>query len=157
MGPIIASNHKGATQAIFDLVIVALVGIITFVISHQLNLFERIFVWSREHETWQVDECFTVAVILMICFGLYAFRRWQETLTWQKALGQKNTKLHQALQEVKTLEGILPICASCKKIRDDEGRWHPVEEYVRDRTKAEFSHGICPDCAKKLYPDFFKP
>lgn len=57
------------------------------------------------------------------------------------------------LKEVKTLRGIIPICASCKKIRDDKGAWNQIEVYVRDHSEAEFSHGICPDCAKKLYPD----
>ena len=60
-------------------------------------------------------------------------------------------ELQAALAEVKTLHGILPICASCKRIRDDRGAWQPIESYVRDRSDAEFSHGICPDCAQRLY------
>lgn len=56
-------------------------------------------------------------------------------------------------QKMKYLEGILPVCASCKKIRDDKGSWQQIEEYVRDRSDANFSHGICPECAKKLYPE----
>jgi methyl-accepting chemotaxis protein len=61
--------------------------------------------------------------------------------------------LQEALQRVKKLSGMLPICASCKKIRDDDGYWSEVEVYIRDRSEAEFSHGICPECARKLYPD----
>ena len=57
------------------------------------------------------------------------------------------------LQRMKYLEGILPICASCKKIRDDKGHWHQIESYIRDKSEAEFSHGICPECGKKLYGD----
>lgn len=57
-------------------------------------------------------------------------------------------------KKMKSLEGILPICSSCKKIRDDKGTWHHIEGYVRDRSEAEFSHGICPECEKKLYPEF---
>ncbi len=60
-------------------------------------------------------------------------------------------ELKEALANVKTLRGLIPICASCKKIRDDKGYWSQVEVYVRDRSEAEFSHGICPDCMKKLY------
>ncbi len=63
--------------------------------------------------------------------------------------------LKTALAEVKTLSGLLPICCSCKKIRDDGGYWRQIEMYVAERSNAEFTHGICPDCAKKLYPDFF--
>jgi hypothetical protein len=61
--------------------------------------------------------------------------------------------LQGALDEVKTLGGLLPVCASCKKIRDDKGQWQQMEVYIRDRSEAEFSHGICPECVKKLYPD----
>ena len=60
-------------------------------------------------------------------------------------------ELKEALANVKTLRGLIPICASCKKIRDDKGFWSQVEVYVRERSEAEFSHGICPDCMKKLY------
>jgi PAS domain S-box-containing protein len=55
-------------------------------------------------------------------------------------------ELQQALDEIKTLRGIIPICAYCKKIRDDQGYWNQLEQYIRDRSEAEFSHGICPDC-----------
>ena len=62
-------------------------------------------------------------------------------------------ELQEALAKVKTLSGFLPICMSCKKIRDDKGYWEQVEVYIRDHSEAEFSHGICPECFKKLYPD----
>ncbi|MBN2224180.1 MAG: PAS domain-containing protein [Deltaproteobacteria bacterium] len=65
-------------------------------------------------------------------------------------------ELQEALSRVKTLSGLLPICASCKRIRDDSGNWDPIEVYIRDRSSAQFSHGICPECARKLYPDYYK-
>ncbi|MBM4341671.1 MAG: response regulator transcription factor [Deltaproteobacteria bacterium] len=77
-------------------------------------------------------------------------RRMVET---QDALAGKIGELQRALTEIKTLRGIVPICASCKKIRDDAGFWQQVEVYVRDHSEAEFSHGICPECMKKLYPE----
>lgn len=63
-------------------------------------------------------------------------------------------KLQYALDNVKTLKGMLPICARCKKVKDDTGYWQQVEEYVRDNSEAEFSHGLCPECMKKVYPDY---
>jgi PAS domain S-box-containing protein len=63
------------------------------------------------------------------------------------------TKLQAALAEIKTLQGILPICAVCKKIRDDKGFWNQVEAYLAQHTGAQFSHGMCPDCVKAYYPD----
>ena len=60
--------------------------------------------------------------------------------------------LEQALQEIKVLRGILPICARCKKIRDEQGQWHSVESYIKDHTEADFSHLICPECLDKQFP-----
>ena len=65
-------------------------------------------------------------------------------------------ELREALDTIKTLSGIIPICAGCKKIRDEEGHWEPVEVYVRNHTEAEFSHSLCSDCARVLYPDMFE-
>ncbi len=62
-------------------------------------------------------------------------------------------ELQEALGSVKTLSGLLPICASCRKIRDKEGAWHQLEAYIRNHTEADFSHGICPDCRRTLYPE----
>lgn len=66
------------------------------------------------------------------------------------------TELQKALSEVKALSGLLPICASCKKIRDDKGYWNQIEGYISKHSEAVFSHGICPDCVKKLYPELGK-
>ncbi|NTV42810.1 MAG: sensor with HAMP domain protein, partial [Syntrophobacteraceae bacterium] len=52
--------------------------------------------------------------------------------------------------------GLLPICAACKRIRDDNGYWQQIEAYIRDHSQAEFSHAICPECARRLYPDHYK-
>jgi len=60
-------------------------------------------------------------------------------------------ELQETLSEIKILKGIIPICASCKRIRDDKGYWNQVEAYIRDHSEADFSHSICPDCMKKLY------
>lgn len=64
------------------------------------------------------------------------------------------SELQETLDEVKTLSGLLPICASCKKIRDDKGYWHNVETYINEHSDATFTHGICPECMKKLYPEY---
>ncbi len=61
-------------------------------------------------------------------------------------------ELQKALAEIKTLSGLLPICSHCKKIRDDDGYWKGVEHYVAERSEAQFSHGICPDCMRQYYP-----
>ncbi len=65
-------------------------------------------------------------------------------------------RLKESIEEIKTLSGMLPICANCKNIRDDQGYWQNVESYIADRSDAVFSHGMCPDCIKKLYPQYAK-
>jgi PAS domain S-box-containing protein len=65
-------------------------------------------------------------------------------------------ELQNAINKVKTLSGLLPICAGCKKIRDDGGYWNQIENYISDHSEAEFSHGMCPECQRKFYPELFK-
>lgn len=62
-------------------------------------------------------------------------------------------QLQEALASVKKLSGLLPMCASCRKIRDNDGSWHELEYYIRKHTEADFSHGICPECRQRLYPE----
>ena len=70
----------------------------------------------------------------------------------EELVDQRTSELTKALSEVKQLSGLLPICASCKKIRDDQGYWNQIESYIQRHSQAEFSHSICPDCMQKLYP-----
>jgi len=89
-------------------------------------------------------------MILSALLGLL----WGKIRYTAKQKSEAIVKLNKALEEVKTLSGFLPICASCKKIRDDRGYWNQIEAYISAHSEAEFSHGICPECCKKLYPDF---
>jgi len=75
-------------------------------------------------------------------------------LSFALLLSYIREQLRQSKEEVKRLSGLLPICASCKKIRNDEGYWQEIEAYLHSHSDTQFSHGICPDCAKKLYPEF---
>lgn len=122
-----------------DLIVISIIGLVAYVVSTRLELFERIHAVSRAHEQWQLDELLVLLMVLGGCSAVYSFRRWRELLG--------------ALHEVRTLRGIVPICAKCKKIRSDDGYWAEVDEYVRDHTEAEFSHGLCPECAAELYPE----
>ncbi len=94
---------------------------------------------------------------------LAALEKCAETVEYRRArqsyLDERERligELQGALAKVKLLSGFLPICASCKKIRDDRGYWQQVEEYIRDHSEAEFTHGICPECAKKIYSKYMK-
>jgi hypothetical protein len=80
---------------------------------------------------------------------------WGKIKQTDKEKSEAIVKLNKALEEVKTLSGFLPICASCKKIRDDKGYWNQIEAYISEHSEAEFSHGICPECVQNLYPDIY--
>ncbi len=76
--------------------------------------------------------------------------RLHRTLSEERRL---RSEVEHALHEVKRLRGLLPICSSCKRIRNDEGSWEQIELYVREHSDAEFTHGLCPECMRKLYPE----
>jgi len=106
---------------------------------------------------------FFVAITILefgigFCFIMLNVQRLDEELHHSRDNLQVAMRdLQQSISEVKVLSGLLPICASCKKIRDDKDCWQQMEVYIRDRSEARFSHGICPDCAAKLYPSLHKP
>jgi hypothetical protein len=100
----------------------------------------------RDHAIWKLDLIF-LGIWLLGIIGIYgSYRSSVKTLT----------ELQAAFGEINMLRGIIPICSSCKKIRTDSGAWEQIEVYIRDRSDAEFSHGICPDCVKTLYPEYSK-
>lgn len=79
-----------------------------------------------------------------------------EAILYHKAVLEKESllrELQEAYNKLKKLSGLIPICSHCKKIRDDNGFWNQVEQYISEHTDAVFSHGICPDCMQKLYPE----
>ncbi|MDF1577620.1 MAG: cache domain-containing protein [Desulfobulbales bacterium] len=99
-----------------------------------------------------------ISLLFLIFYYIYSGRIGKQMFSYQHRLEdlvrERTRDLQIALDEVKVLSGYLPICASCKQIRDDNGYWTQLESYIREHSEAEFSHGICPDCAEKLYPDF---
>lgn len=101
----------------------------------------------------------TLIVIILIILTVNAYRKINkhqqtEIDKQQEVLIEKNSEIEEALTEVKHLSGLLPICASCKKIRNDEGYWQRIESYIMEHSEADFSHGICPDCVQKLYGEY---
>lgn len=105
------------------------------------------------------DFRFTLAVAV-VCPSIiapvviFSYSKLSEELDKSRtSLKKLNSELQSALDEIRKLNGLLPICASCKKIRDDKGYWSQIESYIMEHANVQFSHGICPDCAEKLYPD----
>ena len=92
----------------------------------------------------------SVMGIILLIAGCILFIRVTNPLI--KKLRETINGLESAIKKVKVLSGLLPICASCKKIRDDKGYWNQLELYIKAHSDADFTHGICPECARKLYP-----
>ncbi len=101
----------------------------------------------------------SLALVTFMTFGLEASRERYGNLLTRKniILNKEKQNLEKAMREIKSLSGLIPICCSCKNVRNDEGYWEQVETYVKNRSSAEFSHGICPECYKKLYPELTYP
>lgn len=103
-------------------------------------------------------EIYIRSFILMtfLSFGVFASRIISKLQKSERVKEEIIRELKNAQEEIKVLKGYLPICASCKKIRDDNGYWHELEQYITDHSDAHFSHGLCPECLKKSYEDLGK-
>jgi len=91
-----------------------------------------------------------IPLIIAPIFSIFFVRLLKQIDDAEQKNAQLVGELQNALAKAKTLSGLLPICASCKKIRDDAGYWHQVEVYIRDHSEVDFSHGLCPDCGSDL-------
>jgi hypothetical protein len=108
-------------------------------------------VFAKKYTTCSECEVFKEAV-----FKDPATELQEHILILIHSLRVKQQELKEALDEVKTLSGLLPICSSCKKIRDDHGYWKQIDAYLTSHSDLLFSHGICPDCIKELYPEVYE-
>jgi hypothetical protein len=145
------------------------VAILIQAIRRFIVLFRLLF--GEAYYTDTFDELVALTISMTMAAGLAFIAPLFLTIKHsEKALRIANTKaaeekvereklineLQGALVKIRTLKGLIPICSSCKKVRDDEGYWHQVEVYIRDHSEAEFSHGLCPDCFQKLYPELYR-
>ncbi|MBF0224102.1 MAG: hypothetical protein HQK76_01490 [Desulfobacterales bacterium] len=107
--------------------------------------------WKKRLFLWSIS---SFATLFILCLYLLRVRAIKiRNLELEKRVKEKTWELQNALDNIKTLKGLLPICASCKKIRDDKGYWNHLESYIQKYSDVQFSHGICKECATKLYPD----
>ena len=114
-------------------------------------------VWQNKKSGMEIEHRPVLAILKEVTEVRLELSFAQQEIERRKELEKENEQLISSLQvalnEVKTLRGILPTCSFCKAIRDDDGEWHRIEEYIRNNSEAQFSHGICEPCAQKHYPD----
>jgi len=126
-----------SSVAFKDLIVLVSIGILLIAFASIFHLFERFAEFHQKYGVGPIDDFIIAFAVLSIAFAFFALRRWRE--------------LQRALADIVILQGLLPICASCQKIRDDAGYWNRLESYIEDHSEAELFHTICPTCLKKLY------
>jgi heme exporter protein D len=121
-------------------------------VSGTVNVHERLHQWADRHEPYDPFRLLPVAVglaVLMLAYLVVTRRRLGDEVAVRR---EREVSLTQARHEIEVLSGLLAMCAACKRIRGEQDRWEPVEAYLR-RHEISVSHGICPGCVERLYPD----
>lgn len=145
-------------RAVRDGIVIAFLAVAVFLISARFDVFDRIVAWVRDHQSWQLDEVFTVSMFLILAGFVFVLRRRNEIIEQIRARERAESEkaalvpaLERALKDVETLSDLLPVCAWCKRIRDDQGYWSQVDAYLQKHTTIGITHGICPECAAKVH------
>lgn len=132
-------------------------GIITMALRRAMTFYAILRGAPMSHTQEVEFEVIGIIGSCMMLGGILLIRPLFHAMTAaEKEQRELATKLQDALSNIKVLNGLLPICSHCKRIRDDKGYWGQIEVYIRDHSDAEFSHSICPECAEKHYPRYFK-
>ncbi|MDQ6998666.1 MAG: hypothetical protein Q9M17_08125 [Mariprofundus sp.] len=128
------------------IIVLALATLVSFIIFSQLDPLEMIMQISSNQERYEINGLISSFIVFSICTVLFSIRRLQEERKLNLLLIAKNNELQKAFKKIKVLEGVLPICSYCKNIKDEQGDWSQIEQYIDHHSEAEFSHGICPAC-----------
>lgn len=147
---------KSASKVQIEIFIIIAGAVAVYLFAAEHDILEKIWVFTQKYEHWEIDELIPVSLFLMVSLGIFSARRWAEASRAHKKVSVLNADLKRALDEIHQLKGIVPICSSCKRIRDDGGFWHQVELYIASHSDLAFSHSICPECTKTLYPEIFE-
>lgn len=136
-----------------DRVALVLLALAASTVAGVVDVHGRLHRWADEHEPYDPFQLLPVAVglaVLTLAYLIVTRRRLRREVAIRQ---EREDALTRAVHEIEVLSGLLAMCASCKQIRDEDGRWEPVEAYLR-RHEIAVSHGICPPCTKRLYPDY---
>ena len=134
------------SKASIDLFIIVVISALSYFVFCEFDILELIVEFSKTYESYEVDEIISTVIVLAVCLIWFSYRRWGEA-------SRSNEELQCALSEIRTLEGVIPICMHCKEIRDEKGAWNQLEKYIGEHSEVQFSHGICDKCLAKHYPE----
>lgn len=141
------------SQGVKEIVLIVLATILAWLLAGRFEVLEQVAHFTHLHEHWELDEFIIATTFMGLALGVFVFRRWREACLVAEKLEMQRLELEHALNEVHQLQGIIPICAACKKVRDESGYWHQVEEYLSHRSMAEFSHSLCADCTNVYFAE----
>jgi hypothetical protein len=141
-----------------DLVLIGGSAAAVFALSATFDVLNLIIGWIYQHETWQLDEMFTVFIFLTVAMSIYAFRRYREMRSEvrrrehaEATNAQLVPALERAREDAASLRKILPVCPTCKRIRDTRGNWYEMETYLEVHYAARVNDGQCPGCARDAF------
>lgn len=137
-----------------DRIALAALAVAAAGIARVANIHERLHRWADRHEPYDPFLLLPVAVglaVLTLAYLIVTRRRLRREVAIRE---QREDALTQALRKIDVLSGLLAMCASCKRIRGEDDRWEPIELYLRRHGEVSVSHGICPGCTDRLYPDY---
>jgi hypothetical protein len=144
-------------RAYRDALIIVVAAVVCYFIFMRVDLVNYIISWMHRMQPWELDAFATLLLMLLAGSFVFIIRRRTDLL---EEIGQRTkleeeqahliNQLEEAIANIRTLSGLVPICGWCKKIRDDQGYWIQVEAYLQSHTNAKFTHGICPDCAANV-------
>lgn len=132
-----------------DLILITALLVLSFFLFSRFDLLESIVDFSQRHEEYEIDELLSTLITLSLCMLVFSWRRLKESDRARRDVELKNRDLQLALAEIRTLQGVIPICCYCNKIRDDQGSWSDLQAYINTHLNAEFSQGACPDCSAR--------
>ena len=147
---VIDTRTQLRSRAIRDGYVILASSVILYIVAATFQFFNKIVAWLYEHQAYELDELITVGIFLLFAGAIFVWRRRNELIAEIRERERIERERTRLIAEVKTLNGLLPICAWCKRIRDDKGYWNQLEAYISSHTDAEFTHGICPDCLSKV-------
>ncbi len=131
-----------------DLTIITGVLVIAFLLFSKFDVLEVLVDFTQAHEEYELDELISTLIVFALCMLVFSWRRLKEADSARLIAQLKSIELQQAIAEIKTLQGVIPTCCYCHKIRDDKGAWRDLQAYINTHLDAEFSHAACPDCVE---------
>lgn len=153
-GPVQSPERSTAGNLILELAVTLVCSAAVIFFAVRFDCPKLVMTVLQRYGALEMEAFITGSLFLVTALTAFSVRRLAAFRKVNAVLVKRNHELEKALAEIKELRGLIPICSVCKKIRDDEDSWHQIEAYIESHSHAEFTHGICPECMRRLYPGF---